>query len=514
MLSNNICRNSHKLLTCWLCCIVAAASLVACGSSSDEDASEPDASSQANAASPANDSGDNTGGDDETDPASDPAPEPDPDPEPDPEPGQDVPPPAAPSPPARAFPGAEGFGAFSRGGRGGEVYIVTNLDDSGTGSLRWALDQDGPRTIVFAVSGIIELNSELNIDKPWVTLAGQSSPAGITISGGRLKFSTHNVIVRGLRVRPGDDPDGMEPENRDGFSIGSTDPVNNIIIDHSSFTWAVDENGSNWNPNEYITVQWCIFAEGLRNSIHPEGSHSMGYIIGPGSRYISLHHNVFVSNEHRNPAIRDGRSIELINNVGYNWKSEGIAIRSTGSTTLHAINNHYAHGPDTTLRPAFYLQSSETGQHQVYLRGNTDSVYRPLATEGDEWSVAHSWTPEMRVERKVFSGSGIDITKPRDLLEVVLPAAGAISPQRDSIDARIIGSITANSGSVIDSPADVGGYEITPVISAPLDSDRDGMSDAWEIEQQLDPGDRSDRNSDNDNDGYTALEEYLNGLIG
>ena len=416
--------------------------------------------------------------------------------------------------PAKAFPGAEGFGAMSKGGRGGSVYVVTNLGDTGTGSLRWAIDQTEPRTIVFATSGVIELTSQLSIDHPFITIAAQTSPAGITLKGGRVKIRTHDVVIRGLRVRPGDDPDGMEPGNRDGLSIGDpNNPVYNVIIDHSSFTWAVDENGSNWFPSNNVTVQWSLFAEGLRNSIHPEGPHSMGYLIGSGSQNLSVHHNIFASNEHRNPVVADAQSIEVINNVGYNWRSEGVAVSSTGATTLHAINNYYIHGPDTTVRPAFYLRPSESDQHHIYLSGNVDSEFRPSISSGDEWDVAHGWVPEMRSNDPVFDGSGIAVDDAVSALSLVLESAGGISPERDSIDTRIVDDILANTGAIIDSPDQVGGYELPAAIAPPTDSDLDGMPDTWEESQGLDPTNADDGVDDRDGDGYTELEEYLNSFF-
>ena len=179
-----------------------------------------------------------------------------------------------------AFPGAQGFGSTTKGGRDGKLFFVTNLNSDGPGSFREACEAKGPRIVIFRVGGTITIEKSISIQNPYITIAGQSAPGdGICIRGAAIKITTHDVIVRGLRIRIGDGP-GPAPDNRDGLSIAnnSKQPYN-IIIDHCSISWAIDENFQLWYPCNSITIQWCIISEGLHNSLHPKRPHSSGLII-------------------------------------------------------------------------------------------------------------------------------------------------------------------------------------------------------------------------------------------
>jgi pectate lyase len=416
----------------------------------------------------------------------------------------------APEPGLVSFPGAVGFGRYATGGRGGDVYRVINLNDSGPGSLRYGVEeQSGARTVVFAVSGYIDLVTQISIENPDITIAGQTSPGGITLRGARLKLKAGNVIVRGMRFRPGDGPIGQEARNRDGWSIGdSTITVKDVIFDHCSATWAQDENGSNYYLSENVTIQRCLFAECLpASSGAPNG---FGYLLvtAPNSTFFQ---NAFFSNADRNPKIRS-LNVEVINNLGYNWKASGLGVSDSLSSTVHGINNYYVHGPDSLDRPAFYLKENGAGDQSIYLVGNIDNRFRPDAGQGDEWDVAHGYASAMRSDGPVFEPSGVSAIPAEQVLALVLAEVGAITPERDSIDQRILNTLTTDTGAFLLSQNDVGGYP--PVVSLPVlaDSDLDGMPDTWENTNGLDSADPADRNGLHSS-GYTFLEAYINALI-
>ena len=204
----------------------------------------------------------------------------------------------------RAFPGAAGFGANALGGRGGRALMVTNLNDSGPGSLRAAIEAEGPRTVIFRVAGTIELKTRIDIANPYITIAGQTAPGGgITLkidpnyTRSPLRILTHDVILRYIRSRPG--PSTAESDILDALTIPSG---HDIIVDHCSFSWATDEVVNTWNDVHDITIQWSIISEGLNDSTHPKGPHSKGMLIGSeGAERISVHHNLFAHNRKRNP---------------------------------------------------------------------------------------------------------------------------------------------------------------------------------------------------------------------
>jgi hypothetical protein len=207
-----------------------------------------------------------------------------------------------------AFPGAEGFGSHTPGGRGGRVIEVTHRGAEGPGSLRAAVEATGPRIVVFRVGGIIDLEGGLAIRNPFITIAGQTAPGdGICLANGPLTINTHDVVVRYLRVRPGDGPGGGNPENRDCLGIaGPGDQVHNVIVDHCSFSWGLDENVQTWYGPRDITVQWCISSESLDDSLHPKGPHGKGMILGSEDNTITVHHCLLAHNSDRNPLINSG----------------------------------------------------------------------------------------------------------------------------------------------------------------------------------------------------------------
>jgi hypothetical protein len=429
-----------------------------------------------------------------------------------------------------AFPGAEGFGKYTTGGRGGKVIEVTNLNDNGAGSLRAAIQQSGPRTVVFTVSGTIFLKSTLTINSGDITIAGQTAPGdGITLANYNFRVSADNVIIRYIRSRLGDDT----RQEDDAFTCTGQE---NVIVDHCSFSWSVDETASCYD-NEDFTLQWCIISESLYNSVHSKGAHGYGGIWG-GSK-VTFHHNLFAHHSSRNPRFDGAREkadpweeiVDHRNNVIYNWggnsayggePSEVDGIKAN----INMVRNYYKAGPATSsgekqfriLEP--YDQSGYDYSYW-YIDSNYVSGY-PDATQ-DNWlygvqGVSASDKEEMKVTAPFEFDISIQNTA-EEAYTVVIENAGTILPRRDTLDKRIIwevindtalyGGIWGDNTGIIDSQEDVGGWPVLFAAPAPPDGDHDGMADNWELLNGLDPGNPGDRNGDADTDGYTNLEEYL-----
>ena len=398
-----------------------------------------------------------------------------------------------------AFPGAEGFGAKSVGGRGGKVFEVTNLNNSGSGSLRACVEASGPRTCVFRTGGTIGINSDLAITNPYITIAGQTAPGGgITLKGSTLSINTHDVIVRYLRVRSG--PIG----NKDGVSIHPSGK--DIIFDHCSVSWATDENFSPTGDTTDVTVQWCIIAEGLYDSNHPKGPHSMGMLI-TASGNISVHHTLLAHHRGRHPKVTRG-NIDLVNNVIYNWGySATEASDRDGSLRLNYVGNYIKPGLDS--RTSVSGLSLSGSSISAYVKGNIGEHSRP-SNDLPEWDIVNGSESRRTLSRHNFPQ--VTTTSAFDAFDQVLANAGATLPMRDSVDSRIVNSVRKGTGRFIDDPSQVGGWPQLAAGTPPVDSDHDGMADNWEISQfgSLSRDGRGDAN----NNGYTDLEEYLNQLAG
>lgn len=405
-----------------------------------------------------------------------------------------------------AFPGAEGFGADTVGGRGGKVLEVTNLNDSGPGSLRAACEQKGPRVVVFRVGGVIRLRRSLEIAEPFLTIAGQTAPGGgILIRDAGIYVRTHDVVIRHLRVRVG--PSEAESSGAlDGILIKARGPdaVFNVVVDHCSFSWAVDENGDLYGPVRDVTLQWCIFAEGLRRSTHEKGSHSMGLLLGKNiSR--TVHHCLLAHNNSRNPRIGGG-ILDFVNNTIYNWGS--AACWPSESPSVNFVGNYYKPGPSTKLQRA---QIVGTDVGRIYVEGNI-TPHRPNDAVS-EWAIVDGRISErLHRARSRFDSPSVTTQPALRAYRLVLAQAGATRPKRDAVDRRIIHEVMTRGGRIIDDPAEVGGYPETAEGDAPPDRDHDGMPDAWELAHGLDPDDASDGSRANPATGYTNLEDYLNEL--
>ena len=413
-----------------------------------------------------------------------------------------------------AFPGAEGAGKFTTGGRGGIVYTVTNLNDDGPGSLRKGIKKHGARIIVFAVSGYIDLKSRLDINNDSITIAGQTAPGmGICLRGYGLRINANNVIVRYLRVRPGDAAK-TELDALTGMKH------KNIIVDHCSLSWATDEVCSLYD-NENMTVQWCIISESLNKSFHSKGAHGYGGIWG--GMKATFHHNLLAHHTSRNPRLQGCRYLstpetehaEIVNNVIYNWGFKCIYAGEQGRYIISG--NYFKPGPATKksakvrlLEP--YAPYAFFRFDDNVLEGNgeiTKNNLKGVQLEPD--------TIDLYFKKSLSKASGYKTERAAKAYEKVLQYAG-VSNSRDKIDKRIVEEVrngTAHStlNGIIDSPEDVGGWEELTNLSAPKDSDKDGMPDEWEIKKGLNPKDKSDASDYKLGKDYTNIEYYINSLL-
>lgn len=416
-----------------------------------------------------------------------------------------------------AFPGAEGFGRFTTGGRGGKVVEVTNLNDSGLGSLRAAIEDEGVRTIVFRVSGTIVLQSFLTIEKGDITIAGQTAPGdGICIRDYPLIVDADNVIIRYIRSRLGD----VHHLAEDALSALFR---RDIIIDHCSFSWGTDEVAT-VRDNVNTTMQWCIISESLYHSYHPKGDHGYGGIWG--GKGATFHHNLLSDHSSRNPRFDGSRYhhepekeiVDFRNNVIYNWGFNSAYGGEGGNQNI--ISNYYKYGPGSKHKNRIVEPWDSTGRWYV-----TDNfVYGYPEVTADNWAggVQGEYANFGRVNSP-FPHPAIITQSAEEAYELVLANAGAVFPKRDSVDARIIREIRSGtetyggawgaSSGIIDSQTQVGGWPKLKSSEAPKDSDSDGMPDSWEEAHGLNPENPDDRNDDQNQDGYTNLENYLNELV-
>lgn len=419
-----------------------------------------------------------------------------------------------------AFPGAEGFGAQALGGRGGQVLFVTNLSNAGEGSLRAAVETDGPRTVIFQISGTIALESTLAIKKPYITIAGQTAPGGgICLKDHGLAIAADHVIVRYLRCRPGDNTES-EP---DAISISSG---KNIIVDHCSASWAVDEtlSASTRGNLGNVTVQWCIISESLNESSHHKGAHGYGSLIrgGWGNGY-TFHHNLYAHHRARLPRPGnyndrtedpDGFTFDFRNNVIYNWGGDAAGYNADGSngtdsiTRMNFVGNYYKSGPDSRGALAF---SESTLSAQAHFADNAMNGQVP----DDPWSLVvfrdfSDETLERYQQSTPVPVAPVETDDAMTAYERVLAEVGATLPQRDSVDTRVVAGVRGGTGRIIDDEDEVRGWPPLASARTPKDSDRDGMPDQWERRHGLSSNDAEDRNADRDRDGYTNLEECLN----
>lgn len=428
---------------------------------------------------------------------------------------------SAPPPPAeaRAFPGAQGFGSDTIGGRGGQVIAVTSTTDSGPGSLRAAIETSGPRYIIFQTGGLIDLASDITVREPFVTLACQTAPGdGIAIKRATLNIATHDVIVRGCRMRVGDEA-GSPGDQRDGINISTTradSDVYNVIIDHNSVAWAIDETIATWEsssrPYELhdITISHNIAALALNQSIHPEGAHSMGMNIGESSERITIYRNLFAHNRDRNPRMSGIVEGEVINNFIYNY-GDGPGKVGEKLTTLHWIGNYYQRGVDSRS-DIFRFADVVLPQSAYYLSDNI-RLDRTSGATPEEWSSINGDSSPAQAS-PVFTStiSPADIAAGVEVKNLVTQDVGAHSPYLDPIDQYVLQTIATGTGSITDSPAEAGGWPSYSPGTPPQDTDGDGIPDSAELSLGIDPSDATDATAYSQS-GYMWIEVWANGLI-
>lgn len=427
-----------------------------------------------------------------------------------------------------AFPGAEGWGSTTPGGRGGKVIFVTNLNDSGPGSLREGLETPGPRTILFRVSGIIYLKSQLILGDSedaeaaealsFVTIAGQSAPGGgITVADRVFRVrGAHDVIVRHVRFR-----------NSDNDAISAVQGARRIVIDHCSFSWGTDENVDFYRRAREITVQNCINAECLERGGHDKGSHSKGFLIGRGAHQISLHHNFISGNTTRNPQLvgnnrpdryQDGERFPVFdfrNNILYNCRRWTL-IRIGAQANV--VGNVFVPGPLQSDQTPVWFANDQEGT-RGYLEGNIWRGHEGL----DQWEMASVGTAYLSEEQlkitkqdkvlcradRPFTAPAVTTVPAEEVVDLVLPTVGALP--RDATDRRLVREFYTGMGSC-GAPDRTHDTPIPPPAEGapPADVDNDGMPDEWEKSHGLKHTDARDGGLDRDGDGYTNLEEYLN----
>jgi pectate lyase len=389
---------------------------------------------------------------------------------------------------APAFPGAVGFGAQATGGRGGAVYHVTNLDDSGPGSFRDAVSV-GNRIVVFDVGGYINLRSPVGI-KSNTTIAGQTAPGeGVATRGYQVSTSSAtNVVIRYMRFRHGLTPD----QNRDGVTINEG---HNQIFDHVSVSWGRDENFS-INNSTNITVQNSIISEGL-------DPHSCGGLVQ--SDGVTIYRSLYAHNKTRNPKVKVRN--QFVNNVVYNWGSDAyIEGDSAGRTDANVVGNYFVKGPSTGSGSPFTRGNLN---FHIYAAGNYHDANRNRVLDGVP--VTREELGNVVVEPNPFPFPSVGVVSAAEAYRGVLAGAGA-SLRRDAIDRRVVASVTAESGAIITDPAAVGGFGTLTGGTPSPDSDRDGMPDGWEQANGLNPTNAAD-GDDLGPDGYSNVERYLNGLV-
>ena len=460
-----------------------------------------------------------------------------------------------------AFPGAEGFGRYVTGGRGGKVYHVTNLNDAGEGSLRWALNQNGAKTIVFDVSGTIHLKSSLDISKGNVTIAGQTAPGdGICVADYPMQIKTNNVIVRYMRFRLGNK--NVQVNGADGWDGFGGFDQSDIIVDHCSVSWSIDECLSIYG-NKNTTVQWCLVAQSLQDAGHSKGSH--GYGGNWGGSGASFHHNLMAHHESRVPRLGPryttqlDERMDMRNNVFYNYCGNGCY--GGEAMNVNIVNNYYKPGPGTAqigttkqeriaglgIRTESYITSYPDYAPTLhvwgkyFVEGNVNPKYNAVTNDNWQYGIYNQinassndglYNEEVKDSIRLSQPIDYVVTTTHtaeQAYEKVLAYAGA-SLHRDTFDDLMVSDTreglatytgAGNHKGIIDSqednrPADASDdWSAWPTLNsapAPADTDRDGMPDDWEAANGLNPNDASD-GAITTSDGYTNLEHYLNSIV-
>ncbi|HEY1790768.1 MAG TPA: polysaccharide lyase [Verrucomicrobiae bacterium] len=469
-----------------------------------------------------------------------------------------------------AFPGAEGGGKFSFGGRGGRIFVVTNLNDSGPGSFREACEAAGPRIVVFNVAGIIHLQRPIYLEAPYITIDGHTAPGdGVCIADNGIVDNAHDVVIRYMRFRRGN----TDIFNRHGVHYGN--PIGNIIIDHVSASWGSDQNIDTYRhlytppgstvalklPSVNVTMQWVISSEALNTYNHAFGGDW-------GGRNTMFHHNLFACNTGRNPSVAMSYDFNFVNNVLFNWRHRSVDGGNKDSQ-FNIINNYYKPGPATENNAVRYriLEPSQTwnkSNHtsiwgKAYVAGNVVEGYPDVTKDNWNGGVQFNKAPDPDASGAIVKGAMDDpvevnkiITSVRadkpfpmadvktesaqDAFKSVLQNAGANLPKRDSVDERAVtgartgrvwsegktftpppmkglakNNIGVAGNGIITDVSQVGGYpdyEGQPI----KDLCADGIPLSWKTKYNLDTNDSSLAQKDLRGDGYTVMDKYLDGL--
>jgi hypothetical protein len=459
-----------------------------------------------------------------------------------------------------AFPGATGGGMYSFGGRGGRVIVVTNLDDSGPGTFREACEAGGPRIVVFNVAGIIRLKDRIRIRAPYITIAGNTAPGdGVCLAGNTVELESHDIIIRHMRFRRGETWVGDRNDSCGG------NPTGNIMIDHVSASWGLDECMSMYRhmyqppeggpelklPTVNITIQNSIFSEGLNTYNHAFGSTI-------GGLNSTFHHNLFACNGGRNPSVGMYGDFTFVNNVLFNWVHRTVD-GGDHMSYFSIINNYFKPGPATPVDEpiSWRLLKPESERSKTVVDHFGKAYVNGNVVEGNARVTKDNWDggvqPEVRSNsfdvilagirtNAPFAHAPLNIQSAAEAYDYDLANAGATLPKRDPVDERVINMVrTGKVGAkfspgdeapfsnvayqqrvidaiialvpkgIITNPSQVGGYpdyKGTPY----KDSDGDGMPDDWEKAHGLNPNDPSDANGDLNGDGYTNIEKFINGL--
>lgn len=471
-----------------------------------------------------------------------------------------------------AFPTAEGYGKYAKGGRGGKVVFVENLEDYIAynnieapipGSFRWALTQypGEPLTVIFRVSGTIQLKlyivneknmNDIRSSRANLTIAGQTAPGdGICIRNSKINLGgSTDLVVRNLRFRIGEN--ATDSTFIPGGSVGCENALR-VIFDHCVFGWSGEENLTMYD-NRFTTVQWSIFHEGLYDDGHGKGNR--GYGGQCGGINSTWHHNLFAHNQSRSPRLNGARTdnetrvfIEFINNVIYNWGSAGavygadIVAGTLRSHTTNYIGNYYKPGPATASSKRFFSTNLTSGTNlpKWHLTGNVMEGYptfnsdnwngftinwsgtTPAPTKNDLSSDTLLYPPQNIIYAGKWIGYDeykLNIETAENAYQSILNKVGTF--HRDSVERRILHELKTGTASfkaslgtwgIIDKSYNAEGYMQYQSSVAPEDNDRDGMADVWELGNGLNPSDPEDRNLTTI-EGYTALEVYLNSLMG
>lgn len=362
----------------------------------------------------------------------------------------------------------QGWGADTIGGAGGAALVVSNLNDSGAGSLRAALTASGPRVVTFSVAGTIALSSDIRVTNPYLTIDGSTAPAGGicvrnagTLGHAPLRFMTHDVITRYIRLRPGPSP-APQGDSVDAVTLG--DPgyeTYNLLFDHCSFSGSVDEVAGGWYNVHHVTFQWCIFAWGLHHSTHTKGPHSMGLTMGDGCHHYTVHHCLLALNNQRNPMLSEGDLVDFRNNVIYGWGEVPSYIKNEyGALRANWVRNYYKRGPYSASTREITLERKSTSTaFQLYLLGNIGPS-RPTDT-GDEAAICRGINGTVVGDHVVtapFATPTVTTTSAAQAYADVLAGAGCTLPYRDAVDAALVAHVLAGTGALVDTMAEAGGY--------------------------------------------------------